>query len=382
MANNFFNDSNKVYSENLNDGILVGNAFDWTVNIGLPADSDDVFPASSDVVMAKVADVRATPNSNLSIGSTITNSSSSTQVYRLTVYPNFNRFGGFKSISITCNGNVTFYIANKGASTPIASGLDYTDLSNVPELKVLKEYDIVVSIPRNASVTGLSFVLQSKSASVSGSISQSNVSNLTGVLNEIDTRVSVLESADAGVFFYELTASDYNPEIDSHITLTCKCTDITGNVVSGKSLTLYRNGSSVGTIVTNSSGVGTWRVVCAEWGLIDYSVANVHCQVNVNGFKQVENYSSGFYTLSVDGSTRTARFSLNTNGSKTFNNGVSYEQTGFIPTEYLPPTQMFTPIMRNMGLSLHVRTNGTVAIYNPNANAITAETSASIYYNY
>ena len=91
MANNFFNDSNKAYSENLNDGILVGNAFDWTVSIGLPADNGGVFPNSSTVVKAKVADVYITPNSNLSIGSSIENSSGSSQVYRLTVYPNFNR---------------------------------------------------------------------------------------------------------------------------------------------------------------------------------------------------------------------------------------------------------------------------------------------------
>ena len=184
MANSFFKNGDKAYSENLNDGILVGNAFDWTISIGLPSDTDGVFPSSSDVVMAKVADVSITPNSNLSIGSTIENNSSSSQVYRLTVYPNFNRFGGFKSITLTGEG--TFYIANKGASTPIANNLDYTNLSNVPELKVLKEYDIVVTVPASGEVTGLSFVLQSKTASVSGSIAQSNVAGLNDVIDSID----------------------------------------------------------------------------------------------------------------------------------------------------------------------------------------------------
>lgn len=193
MANNFFNDSNKAYSENLNDGILVGNAFDWTVSIGLPSDTDGVFPASSDVVMAKVADVSATPNSNLSIGSTITNRATSAQVYRLTVYPNFNRFGGFKSISLTADSGVTFYVANKGGNSPIASNLDYSDLSNVPELKVLKEYDIVVTIPNNGEVTGLGFVFQSSRANVSGSINQANVAGLTARLNSIDESISSID---------------------------------------------------------------------------------------------------------------------------------------------------------------------------------------------
>lgn len=191
MANSFFKNGDKAYSENLNDGILVGNAFDLTVDVSLPDDTGAVFPNSSTVVKAKVADVSITPNSNLSIGSSIENSSGSSQVYRLTVYPNFNRFGGFKSI--TLEGDGTFYIANKGANTPIANNLDYDDLGNVPELKVLKEYDIVVTIPNNGEVTGLGFVFQSSSANVSGSINQANVAGLTTRLNSIDESISSID---------------------------------------------------------------------------------------------------------------------------------------------------------------------------------------------
>ncbi len=193
MANSFFKNGDKAYAENLNDGLLVGNAFDWTVTVSLPTDTGAVFPNSSTVVKGKVADCSITPNSNLSIGSTVSNSSGSSQVYRLTVYPAFNRFGGFKSISLTADSGVTFYVANKGASTPIANNLDYTDLSTVPELKVLKEYDIVVSIPTGKSVTGLSFVLQSSSADVSGSIAQSNV---TGLSDSFSLKVNVSDIKD------------------------------------------------------------------------------------------------------------------------------------------------------------------------------------------
>ena len=192
MANDFFKNGDKAYSENLNDGLLVGNAFDWTVDISLPSDTGSVFPNSSTIVKAKMADVSITPNSNLSIGSTIENNSSSSQVYRLTVYPNFNRFGGFKSISLTADSGVTFYIANKGGTSPIASNLDYSDLSSVLELKVLKEYDIVVTIPNGGEVNGLSFIFQSSSADVSGSISQSNVSGLNDRLNNIEGTVNDL----------------------------------------------------------------------------------------------------------------------------------------------------------------------------------------------
>lgn len=207
MANSFFKNGDKAYSENLNDGLLVGNAFDWTVSIGLPADNGGVFPNSSTVVKAKVADVSITPNSNLSIGSTISNSSGSSQVYRLTVYPNFNRFGGFKSISLVADSGVTFYIANKGGTSPIASNLDYDDLGNVPELKVLKEYDIVLTIPNGKSVSGLEFVFQSSGASVSASLLQSNV---TGLSDSLASKVNVSDVKD------NLTSTDTNKPLSAN----------------------------------------------------------------------------------------------------------------------------------------------------------------------
>lgn len=191
----FFKHGNKVYSENLNDGILVGNSFDWTVNISLPGDTGGVFPNSTTAVKAKVADVSATPNSNLSIGETITNNAGSSQVYRLTVYPNFNRYGGFTSVSLVGDGSVI--ITEKGGTSPVRNNLDYSNLGDVTELKTLKEYDIVVTIPSGGVVTGLGFGFKSSSADVTASINQSNVtgleSALTGLnegLDDVETGVS------------------------------------------------------------------------------------------------------------------------------------------------------------------------------------------------
>ena len=191
----FFKHGHKVYSENLNDGILVGNSFDWTVNISLPGDTGGVFPNTTTVVKAKVADCSITPNSNLSIGETITNNAGSSQVYHLTVYPNFNRFGGFTFVSLEGDGDVI--ITEVGASAPIRNNLDYSGLGDVVELKQLKEYDIVVTIPAGGVVTGLGFGFKSSSADVTASINQSNVtgleSALTGLnegLDDVETGVS------------------------------------------------------------------------------------------------------------------------------------------------------------------------------------------------
>ena len=209
MANSFFKNGDKAYSENLNDSILVGNAFDWTVTVSLPTDTGGVFPNSSTVVKGKVADCSITPNSNLSIGSTISNSSGSSQVYRLTVYPNFNRFGGFKSITVT--GDCTFYIANKGGTSPIANNLDYTDLGDVPELKVLKEYDIVLTLANNKSVSSLEFVFLSSDANVSGSINQANVTGLNSRLNTIESDIDNMADLIYPVGSIYLSVNNTNP---------------------------------------------------------------------------------------------------------------------------------------------------------------------------
>ena len=200
----FFKHGNKVYIENLNDGILVGNSFDWTVNISLPGDAGGVFPNSTTVVKAKVADVYATPNSNLSIGDTISNASGSSQVYRLTVYPSFNRFGGFTFVSLEGDGSVI--ITEKGGTSPVRNNIDYTNLGNVTELKTLKEYDIVVTIPSGGEVTGLSFGFKSSSADVTASINQSNVTGLESDLSGIHDDLSSLESGKADIMHSHATS--------------------------------------------------------------------------------------------------------------------------------------------------------------------------------
>lgn len=308
MANSFFKNGDKVYSENLNDSILVGNAFDWTVTVSLPTDTGAVFPNSSTVVKGKVADLSITPNSNLSIGSTVSNSSGSNQVYRLTVYPAFNRFGGFKSISLTGDG--TFYIANKGGTSPIVNNLDYTDLSNVPELKVLKEYDIVVTIPNNGEVTGLSFVFQSSSADVSGIISRSNVSGLNDEISRIDlkdsqqdTRLTAIESVGASYYKYKIWCSSYNISIDDDVTVYVKVYDQHNQVVSGKVITLMKDNTQVSSKQTNSDGEANWTVTCDTWGLITFSVEEESTQVNVTGWKNVAmaGYNGKIYNIKSDG---------------------------------------------------------------------------------
>lgn len=383
MANDFFKNGDKAYSENLNDGLLVGNAFDWTVDISLPTDSGSVFPNSSTIVKAKMADVSITPNSNLSIGSTISNSSSSSQVYRLTVYPNFNRFGGFKSISLTADSGVTFYIANKGGTSPIASNLDYDDLGNVPELKVLKEYDIVITIPRNKEVTGLEFVFQSSSADVSGSISQSNVTGLSDSLTTLNTQVAGLINANDEIRNYDLFCSNYNPTVDSRVGVGCKVTDFYGEALAGESVTLYWNRSPVSTSITNSDGVATWTVTFDSWGLQTFTAGNGEIQVNVIGWREVTLPSSVTSVsdchLYVNDALRLCDFKYyRTNYNFTTTSSITLH-TGLIPEDYKPLVNVICASFNDV-IVAGIITDGSLSVASSETGSKNINISATWHY--
>ena len=209
MPNDFFKHGDKVYAENLNDGILVGNMFDFNVEFDLPADTEGVFPSGSDTVKVKVADVTPTANSNLTIGETVTNTSNVTQEYRLTVYPDFNRFGGFQYVKITGVG-CTLKLCEKGESTEIVSGMNYNDLSNIAQLKTLKEYDIVVNISKVGTLTGLQFSFQSKEKDAIATISIDDVEDLNEELDDLSSALATLNVTKENV-----ANKTNDPSIDS-----------------------------------------------------------------------------------------------------------------------------------------------------------------------
>lgn len=97
---------------------------------------------------------------------------------------------------------------------------------------------------------------------------------------------------------YELTASDYNPHIDDTIDITCKVTNVFGNNVSGKSVTLYQNGVGVSSETTDGNGIATWEdVQMSDWGLQDFNVEEAHCSVEVGGWRYLNGTSSSTWAL-------------------------------------------------------------------------------------
>jgi len=190
------------------------------------------------------------------------------------------------------------------------------------------------------------------------------------------TRFSVKLKNILGLSYYryELTSSNYNPTVsatnENTYTITCKVTDIFGNNISGKQLTLYKNGSSVSNATTDSNGVATWTEYSTGWGTIDYNVSNQHCYVNARGFKLFKDTMSNHrYILYANNQTRTMQLKA------TFNNdsiatGEQWKQTEYVGEGYRPQGQVLMSLRRLGGLELVVGTNGDIYVYNNSGGTI------------
>ena len=100
---------------------------------------------------------------------------------------------------------------------------------------------------------------------------------------------------------YKITnieASDYNPTIDTNITITITVNDVYGDAISDETVTVTAsegtftqlNGSDITsastvTGTTNSSGQFTLTYTCSEWGLITFSANNTNTQINVQAIQ-------------------------------------------------------------------------------------------------
>lgn len=96
-------------------------------------------------------------------------------------------------------------------------------------------------------------------------------------------KIPIKDILVSAYYQYELTSSDYNPTVDTTITITCTCKNIFGNPVSNKTLTLYQNGSSQATATTNANGIATWNITITNFGTNHFTIGNATLDIKANG---------------------------------------------------------------------------------------------------
>ena len=104
-------------------------------------------------------------------------------------------------------------------------------------------------------------------------------------MTNLEKRIKLEDVLGNKYYNYNLTSSNYNPSLNSSITLTCLVTNILGDEVSGKNLQLSKNGNSLGASyqkTTDSNGVATWSITCTDGGLQTYSIDTEEIEIFVD----------------------------------------------------------------------------------------------------
>lgn len=170
---------------------------------------------------------------------------------------------------------------------------------------------------------------------------------------------------------YELASSDYNPTIDSTITITCTCKNVLGNPVADKELTLMMNGIEQGTSTTNELGIATWSITFGANGLKDFYIGNSHCTVYVDGYSKI--YDSNGLMWYVNTSTGISHITLNRSGISISANGHTVLKSAYAMTDskvdYCPFTTHMIPTQQ-YDVFLMVTYLGEIRLYNYRSTSI------------
>ena len=148
-----------------------------------------------------------------------------------------------------------------------------------------------------------------------------------------------------------ISCSDYNPTIDSTVTVTVFVGDSEGVGIQGVSVPVTAsvgnftklNGvtitaSSSVTGITGANGTFTLTYSCTEWGLITFSANNSFKQITIQGWREVTLPSSvtSYCDLYVNEATRECDFKYyRTDYNFTKTSSITLH-TGLIPEAYRP----------------------------------------------
>lgn len=201
-------------------------------------------------------------------------------------------------------------------------------------------------------------------------------------------RVHVADVLGTNYTVTSLSVSDYNPKIDSTITVTVTVKDVYNRPVVGDEVAVTAsegnftklNGSGITaastvTGTTDSNGEFTLTYTCSEWGLVTFSANNTSKQVHVTGWREI---TAGTGKLWVNDETKTALFYFTRTGSIT----KEIQYANAIPSGYRPfgYVRMKAHSGPNTLVFLTVERGGTVRITGTSQDSINV--ACQITYSY
>lgn len=168
-------------------------------------------------------------------------------------------------------------------------------------------------------------------------------------------RVKASDVIGNSYYIYTLQSSNNTPSLNSTINITCNVTNVYGQAVNGKSITLYQNNISQGAKTTDSNGNASWNSISmSSAGLQTFKVENSKIEIFVDNKSDVGHTHSQYLiehqsikTINNESLIGVGNIDLSTNDIQTIEpvNGTidfnSYTETGKYATFYYPSNTSF-----------------------------------------
>lgn len=141
--------------------------------------------------------------------------------------------------------------------------------------------------------------------------------------------------------------SNYNPNIDSTVTVRARIMDMFDNAISYENVTLNYEAGGVGgsvNLISDSDGYVSYEYTCSSWGQCRFFIKTYDSFINVSGWKSVASVS-GKYHLRTDGKIAELKIS---SAGHTFKAYTMSSAIFTLDTEYRPILNYFTPIHTNI----------------------------------
>lgn len=199
MSDEFFTHNDKPFAENINDALLLSDAWDLVIPVSLPEHYSDRHFNSTTGIARKAGVALVTlldVDSEIDIGDT-TIEGSGDITFR--VYPNFNQFYRWGKVGWTVSsGEVTVDLCKTDGTVIVANIPNGEGLSDYSELKKLQQIDVVAHFD-NAVLSNITFYFENNHTThsrPSALLQQANVEDLEDDLADrelLANKVSVID---------------------------------------------------------------------------------------------------------------------------------------------------------------------------------------------
>lgn len=139
------------------------------------------------------------------------------------------------------------------------------------------------------------------------------------IIDNIQTRLETLigERFTGTYHNIDINCSDYNPDIDTTVTVTITVTDQNDDPVTDYTVPLKIDGTSITGVTTDDNGTATYNYTCNDWGIHKISVKSISAYIDVKGWRLFYNQNgyTGKYnekyvhlTVNIQGTTFPTNF--------------------------------------------------------------------------